>query len=126
MKKNKKIISLVLAVFMLVAILTVSVSAGNDSVSFTNGSGSLTATSTYASASTNNALGYYYTYAKATLDYTNGDWDINWNDGLGSASAYVSRYPGFTVSFGSGTHSVRNSQNANGGSSWVGYTRANP
>ena len=136
MKKKIKILVALALTLSLMILATMSVSAGTDSTTFTNGRGSLSVSSTSASASTVNTIppnkpvtgndSGYYAYVKATLEYTNGDWDVNWNDGLGSASAYVTRYPGFTVSYGTGTHSVRNSQQANGGTSTSGSTRANP
>ena len=107
----------------LVAMSTTSVNASSTSINIGDGhgSGTLTSSSIGASASTTNNIGNYYTYAKATVDYSDGDWDSDWGDGLGSASKSVTAKEKATIVTWSSTHAIRTEQAYNEGEEFTGY-----
>ena len=116
---QKKQIAKIFAISILaVAILTISSLAASVSKYFTYGYATLYSFASYATASTWNISGNNYTYAKATIDYASGDWDISWDDGLGYASASVSKASGETIVYWSGTHAVRTAPQYNQGDSY--------
>ncbi|MBO5273164.1 MAG: hypothetical protein J6I45_00960 [Clostridia bacterium] len=117
----KKMAIACLTLSMLVVASATSVSAVDVSIEQNKGSGTLTAYSNGANATTYNNIGNYYTYAKATVDYSDGDWDSNWDDGLRSADATVSAKSGATITVWSSTHAVRSAQAYNEGAEYMGY-----
>jgi len=130
MKKKSKIVTALVLALSLMALAAVPVFAGTDSKTFgagtiANSSASLSVSSTQATASTTNRAGVY-AYAKATLNYTNGDWDANWSDGQGTKTASVSKLAGVTVKNGTGTHEVRAGQAYNSTPSYVTSTSTLP
>lgn len=117
----KKMAIACLTLSMLVAASATSVSAIEVSVEQNKGSGTLTAYSDGANATTHNNIGNYYTYAKATVDYSDGDWDSNWADGLENADVTVSAKSDATITVWSSTHVVRSEQAYNEGDAYRGY-----
>ena len=111
-----------LAISIILSSLVVSVNAASTSsyIGGDKGYATLTSSSSEASTTTSNYIGNYYTYAKATVDYTDGDWDSAWGDGLGSASKSVSKKAGATINLWSSTNVVRTAVAYNEGTAYSG------